>query len=217
MRRTLITLAVAVAVRTATADPVCNASDAAAEAAALRVHLRDESARADRWNVGWGIGYGTAAAAQLGLAIARWNPIGDYNRSFRDTLLVGAGKAALGALSRGFAPLRVEVPAAVADPCADVVALRGALARAARRERALFWTSHIGSLVVNLGGSAIVADRASWSVAAVTFAIGYPIGLLGAYTMPRGSWHAWRTLQPTAIAPVPIAGGGVALTIAGTF
>lgn len=216
-QRTVVALAVALAARTVAADPACSPGEAAAEAAALRAQLDSESARADRWNLAWGIGFGAASAGQLGLAVGKWNPFGAYDRTYRDTLYVGAGKAAIGSLGRFVTPLRVHVPAAVADPCADLVALRGALADAGRLERRLFWTSHIGGFLVSLGGAVILATQISWPVGAISFAVSYPVGLLSAYTMPRGSWHAWRSLRVTTIVPVPVAGGGVALTVGGTW
>jgi len=205
--RTLaITLLIASLSAPAAAAPACDP----AEAAALRAHLRDEAARAHRWNVGWSVGFAAASAGELGLAAAHWNPLGAYTADVRDTLYVGAGKAAVGSLARVITPLRVDVPAIVADPCADLVALRAALADAAHHERTLFWTAHIGGLVVNIAGVAILADQTSWGVAAVSFAIAYPIGLLSAYTMPRGSWHA-------AIVPVPLAGGRAGVSVVGSF
>lgn len=206
------------ATRTAAAAPGCDARAAEAEAAGLRVHLLDEAARAHRWNVGWGLGFGAVSAVQLGLAVGEWNPLGAFNRDDRDALYVGAGKAAIGALGRLVTPLRIRVPAPTADPCADVSALRAVLARSGKLERTLFWTSHLGSLVVNLGGTVILGEQTGhWTLAALTFVYSYPVGLLAAYTMPRGSWHAWRALEATALAPVPLPGGGVALTLAGEF
>ncbi len=212
-----ITLAITRVAAPAVAAPVCDPAEAAATAAALRVHLRDEAARARRWNLGWSVGFAAASAGELGVAAARWNPLGVYDDRVRDTLYVGAGKAAIGAIARIVTPLRVRVPELLTDPCADVIALRGALADAARHERRLFWTAHVGGFVVNLAGVAILADQTSWGVAAVSFAIAYPVGLLSTYTMPRGSWHAWRALERVTIVPVPLAGGGAGVGVAGSF
>lgn len=143
----------------------------------------------ERWRVGWTVTYGALTAGQAGLAIARWNPLGTYDRQFRDTLVVGAVESGLGTLAMVLAPR-------LGDDCA----------RAGEIERTLFWAGHAGNLVVNLAGSLILAHETTWSAGVVSFALGYPIGLLNTYTMPRGAWHALR-LVPTA--------NGVAL--AGTF
>jgi hypothetical protein len=209
--RSLIAVAIAIASRAAVADPVCEQ-----DAAALRAQLEGESARAWRWNTGWGVGFGAVAVGQVALAAARWNPFGPFDDDYKYTLYTGAGKAAIGALARLVIPLRVEVPAPAADACDDARALRRVLEHAAKQERALFWTSHLGGLVVNLGGAAILAHETSWGVAAIAFAIGYPVGLASTYTMPRGSWHAWRALQAATLVPVPVP-GGAAVMLAGSF
>ena len=57
----------------------------------------------------------------------------------------------------------------------------------------------------------------SWKQAAMSFAIGAPIGLLSTYTMPRGAWRTVRTPRfAVAAAPMPLPGGG-GLVLAGTF
>ncbi len=206
----LIVIAVAGAPRTAAADPVCTAG---VRPAVLRAQLEDEAARTAHRRLAWSIGYGAVSVGQLAIATTSWNPSPDTEQAFRWSMYVGAAKSAIGAVSMLVAP-RLEVPDAVADPCADAVALRAALARNARLERVLFWGSHIGGLVVNLAGTLVLAKQASWSTAALSFAIGYPIGLLNTYSMPRDSWHAWRELS---ITPVPVAGGGASLVVGGTF
>ena len=143
----------------------------------------------ERWRIGWTVTYGALTAGQAGLAIAQWNPLGTYDRQFRDRLVVGAVESGLGTLTMVFAPR-------LGDDCA----------RAGEIERTLFWAGHAGNLVVNLTGSLILAHETTWSTGVVSFALGYSIGLLHTYTMPRGAWHALR-LVPTA--------NGVAL--AGTF
>lgn len=190
----------------------CDPAQAAAEAATLRLQLTHEATRAREWNVGWGLGFGVASAAQLGIAATRWDPLGTLTRDDRVTLYAGAAKAGIGAIGRLVTPLSVDVPPVIGDPCADVAALRASLADAARLEHDLFWTSEIGGLVVTVGAALIVAHETSWSVGAVSFAVSYPVGLLSVYTMPRGAWHAVR-----AVAPMPIAGGGMGLAVGGTF
>ena len=162
-----------------------------ASVSAAPCDLPDEAAHFHRWKLGWTLTYGALTAGQTGLALARWNPLGTYDRQFRDTLIVGAVESGLGTLGMLLAP-GVED----ATTCE----------KAGTIERTLFWGSHDGNLVVNAAGSLILARETTWSAGLVSFALGYPIGLLNTYTMPRGAWHAMR-LVPT--------GNGVALV--GTF
>lgn len=143
-----------------------------------------------RWRVGWTVTYGALTVGQASLALAHWNPLGTYDDKFRDTLVVGAVESGLGTLGMVLAP---GIAGATCEKAGEV-------------ERALFWGGHAGNLVVNVAGSLILAHETTWSAGLVSFALGYPIGLLNTYTLPRGAWHAWR-LVPT--------GNGVAL--AGTF
>lgn len=162
------------------------------EAAELRALVRDEAHRARRWNTAWGIGFGAASAGQLALALTETNPFGAFDRDYEETLYAGAAKAALGTLVRIVLPLRATVPAPSGEPCADVPALRAALADAGRRERRAFWLSHVGGTALNLGTAALLAYRRSLAVGAVSFAIGYSVGLAHVYTQPRRGWRAWR-------------------------
>ena len=169
-----------------------HADDCGRDAAELRGVLEREARDAERWNAAWQITFGTAAAAQVGFAVAGSNPLGPFDRDYEETLWVGAGKATLGFLARTVMPLRVEVPTSSGDVCADRLALGHALVDAARRERRLFWMNHVGGLAVNAAGVVILGTRRSWSLGALSFAIGYPVGLLSNYTMPRRSWHYLR-------------------------
>lgn len=146
----------------------------------------EEAHRFATWRWGWAIGYGGLAGAQLALAATRVNPIGPYDDRFRDTLYVGAAESGLGSIAM------VLTPGLTCDVAKDAAA-----------ERTLFFAGHAGNLVVNAAGALILAHYATWSDAALAFAIGYPIGLVNTYTMPRRSWH----LIPTA----------TGLAIAGTF
>ncbi|HEX7702113.1 MAG TPA: hypothetical protein VF403_15355, partial [Kofleriaceae bacterium] len=95
--------------------------------------------------------------------------------------------------------------------CTDATALRAARVKAGDAERTLFYAGHLGNFVVNLGGSLLLARATTWRAGVIAFAIGYPIGLLNTYTMPRASWHAVRVVA------VPVAEGGVAIRLVGSF
>jgi hypothetical protein len=174
------------------------------EAALLRAHLADEAHRAAVWNWSWRIAFSTAALSTLGVALA--NPLPDY----RDGLYVSAGKAGLAAAARWILPLRIDEPPPNADPCADLAALRDAVRRAAKHERREFWLNHIGGILVNGAGAVILTERRSLGQGLLSVAIGYPIGLLSNYTMPRNSWHVWRDSAWT-VAVVPHGDGMVVL------
>jgi len=162
------------------------------EAAELRAIVTDEARRSRRWNTAWAIGFAAASAGQLALALTRTNPLGEYDRDYEETLYAGVGKAALGTLVRIVLPLRATVPASTGEPCADVPALRAALADAGRRQRRGFWFSHLGGTALNLATSALLTYRRSLSVGALSFGIGYSVGLAHVYTQPRRGWRAWR-------------------------
>ena len=162
-----------------------------ASAVAAPCDLPYEAAHFHRWKLGWTLAYGALSAGQAGLALARWNPLGTYDREFRDTLITGAVKSGLGMLSMLLAPGIDD-----ATPCE----------KAGTIERTLFWGGLAGNVIVNVTGGLILAHETTWSTGLVSVALGFPVGLLSTYTLPRGACHAMR------LVPTP---NGVAL--AGTF
>jgi hypothetical protein len=181
------------------AVPSTDTSCDAAEAAELRAHLSSQKHKADRWNLVWRLTFTGASVATIAVGVANPFP------SLQAGMYASGGKAAIGALARWILPLRVHVPAESADVCADVLALRKELRKVGRNERALFLMGHIGGLLVNLGGAAYVWYADSGSKALLSIAVGYPIGLLSNYTMPRGAWHKYReatwTLPMVTVVP----------------
>jgi hypothetical protein len=210
-------IAITCAVSTARAerpayDPACEI-----EATELRAHLADAQSGIDNWNLGWRLGFGASAAAQFGLALTHTKPFGTFDRNYEETLYVGGTKAAIGFVARFVLPLRAEQPARLGDPCADRDRLRAALEDAGRRERRIFWMTHIGSFALNTAGMIVLGERRSWSVGAWSFALSYPIGLLSIYTMPRASWHAWRDRRASWSMAVTRREDGWSFAIAGGF
>jgi hypothetical protein len=193
-----VVLALAILVRTAHAgdcDP--------AEVTALRDHLTAASDKANTWNFAWRLTF-TVAAVGTGVAGAfDILPSLELQRG----LYASSGKAAIGALARWILPLRLHVPAASSDACADVAALRKEVTRVARKERGLFWMGHLGGILVNLGGAAYVYYYDGLGKAALSIAIGYPVGVLSNYTMPRGTWKLYRereaSWQVTSVGILP--------------
>jgi hypothetical protein len=185
-------------------------ADCAVEAASLRTQLHDESVRMDRWRYAWTAAYGAIAVGQLGLVVTKTNIFGAYDREYRDKDLLGVTQSGLGAIAMVLSP-SIDVPSPVADSCADATALRAARVKAGTTERRLFYAGHLGNFVVNLGGSLLLARATNWQAGALAFVIGYPIGLLNTYTMPRASWHA------LGVVAVPVAEGGVAIRLVGSY
>ena len=161
-----------------------HADPCAGEAVRLRAQLVRDAEATRRWNLEWGLGFTAIAAGAGALAI-----VPTLDAESRDSMLVSAAKSAIGALSHVVTPLRIELPAQREDACADLAALREAVARTARHERGTFWLDHAGALVLNLGGALVLAELHRWQTGAVSFALGYPVALLHVYTLPRGTWH----------------------------
>jgi hypothetical protein len=176
----------------------------------LRADLERESARVDRWVLAWRIAYTGLAVGQLGGAAS-----GAADRDTTRSLWVGGAESALGALGIWASPLRIAVPPATGDACYDRAALREAAARAADAERDAFWIGHIGGLIVNATGSIILAEATTWRAGLLSFATGYPVGLLNTYTMPRASWG--RVREPAWTASVQADGRQYRLVVAGAF
>jgi hypothetical protein len=201
--RTAILISLALVARAASAEPC-------ADPEPLRAELAHESARADHWNLGWGIGYTALADGQLAAAAS-----GQFSHDNTQGLWVGGAKSAIGAIARWASPLAIELPAPTGDRCADNRALRAVAERTADQERRAFWLGHLGGLAVHLIGSAILVETASWKAAITSFALGYPVGLLTIYTMPRASWA--RVREPTWTAAVAPTTGGWSVVVSAQF
>jgi hypothetical protein len=173
------------------------AADCANEADRLRSHLEQADISTSRWNLAWTVAFGVAAAGQFTLALTEWNPFGEFDADYRDTLWVGGTKATIGLASRLVFPLGVTVPAANADRCVELAQLREAATGLAKKERQGFWLTHIGGTALNLAGVAVLWKRRSFGVGAISFAISWPVGLTSAYTQPRKTWHLVREEKAT--------------------
>jgi hypothetical protein len=190
--------------------PLRAAGEPCSDAGALRAELERESARVDRWVLAWRIVYTASAAAELGIAAS-----GVASHDNTVSAWVGGGKSTLAALGFWVTPLRIKLPPATGDACYDRAALREAAARAADDERDAFWTAHIGGLIVNAGATLLLAELTSWKTGLLSFATGYPVGLLSTYTMPRASWA--RVREPVWTASVVADGRRYGLVVAGAF
>ena len=180
-----------------------------AEAAELRTLLERDRRHAKKWNLAWAGIFGGAAVGSLAVGIA--NPFPDLQTG----LYVSAGKAGIGALGRLILPLRIPLPPPNSDVCADVEALRKAVALAAKREKGNFYLNHIAGILVNGGGALIIWKYSSGGQALLSVAIGYPVGLLSNYTAPRSSWHYFRDHNWTvSVQPAPQQGAWL-LTLGG--
>lgn len=193
------------------AQATCDAT----EVTELRAHLAAQSDKADTWNLAWRVTFTSAAVGTL--AVGLWNPF----PSLQTGLYASSGKATIGALARWILPLRIHVPADTGDACTDLAALRKEIRRVARKQRSLFWMGHFGGILVNLGGAAYVWYEDSLGKALLSIAVGYPVGVLSNYTMPRGTWKLYRDREPswtiTTVTALPRDDGGFTLSLAGTF
>jgi hypothetical protein len=173
--------------------PAHAAPDCAADADRLRAHLEQADRATFRWNTTWTVLFGAAAVGQVVLAVAEIKPFGTFDAATRDTYYVGAAKATLALGTRVFTPLRVSIPSPNADRCAELLALRASLKVIAKKERQGFWLGHFGGMALNLAASGFLWSRHSFTDGAISFGMSYPVGLLHTYTMPRKSWHLWRS------------------------
>jgi hypothetical protein len=201
----VIALGICLLARAAHAQPCGDAST-------LRTELEAESVRVDHWTLAWRITYTALAAGELGVAAS-----GTLGHDNAEAAVVGGVKSLIGALGQWLTPLRIDVPAPAPadDACADRTALRATAERAAHDERQAFWVSHVGGLVINLAGAAFLAQQVSWQSGLLSFATGYPIGLLAAYTMPRASWR--RVREPSWTASVVADHDRRLIVMAGSF
>lgn len=198
-------LAVQAPVRSAFAAP-CD------DTIALRGELERESRRIDRWILAWRIAYTALAVGQFAGAAS-----GAADHDQTRSLVVGGAKSAIGALGVWTTPLALHVPVPTGDACRDRVVLRDAAELAAFNEEQSFWVSHIGGLILNGAGTLVLAGMTSWRNGLISFATGYPIGLLANYTMPRASWGRVRERSWTATAGVEVDDHRYALVIRGAF
>jgi uncharacterized membrane protein YfcA len=212
----------------ARARAACDPATAAAEAAGIRAHLEREHRRAWIWDLGWGLGLGAIAGAQVGLIAAEVKPLATYDNVAEASLTIGAINASIGALGHVVTPLRITRPGPpTGDACADLAAAEAALAASARAEAKAFYVTHAGAFVLNASGAlylGLVED--DWAEGLTSFAVGYAFGLIPVYTLPRASWRYHRDdhrfaadAAPAAawlVAPVH-APGFTGLALAGTF
>ena len=175
------------------------ARPAAADCDAVRAVLAHDRAQAHAWNLAWGLGFTGASILQVAVAISP--AVSDRQR---DAMWVGAAKSSIGAVVHAILPLRVREPTS----CDDAHAI---LAKAARDERRLFILNTFGGLALNTAGALILSHYHSWRDGLISLAVGVPVGLFHAYTLPRGSWR-----MVSGVSVVPANGGGV-LALAGTF
>jgi hypothetical protein len=204
----------------ATAESACPA-DAADRAAALRKRLDLERQTAARWRLGWGIGFGIASIGQGALVLAEVSPLGDYNEAAEASLMAGTVKAIIGLGARVITPVNVPEPRVTGDACTDLASAEHALERAARSERQSFWLNHLGGIALHIGATLYIGLSAddAWDDAAISFVIGYSVGVASTYTQPRGAWHEYRR-APAArtwqVAPL-VSARAHGLAVVGTF
>jgi hypothetical protein len=158
----------------------------------------------------WRIAYTAIAVGEIAGAAS-----GAADRDQTRSLWVGGAQSAIAALGVWGTPLRIHVPVPTGEPCHDRVVLREAAERAAFDEEQAFWVNHIGGLILNGAGMVVLAQMTSWRAGLISFATGYPVGLLANYTMPRASWGRVREAAWTA--HVEVDDHRYALVVRGAF
>ncbi|HSN28433.1 MAG TPA: hypothetical protein VLT45_19240 [Kofleriaceae bacterium] len=148
---------------------------AAAEPCPVLAH---EQHRADRWNFAWRLALTGGTVVQGAVALV------PLDRDTRLAAAVGAGESAVGAIGAWILPLRIPDDAS----CDRIAAV----------ERQSFWLLHAGNLVVNTAGAVTLAEMTDWSRGAISFVLGYGVGLVEIYTMPRIHLPVTAVITPTA-------------------
>jgi hypothetical protein len=176
------------------ASAQCDAATAEARTVEIEAVLARDARNARRWDLGWAATFGVLAGAQLGMAVAEWAPLQDFDDKVEASLYVGAIKSGIGSVSHLVLPLRVARPGPRSgDACADLAAAERALQESAKKERETFYLNHLGSLALNVGGLLYLGlHDDAWKEGVMSFALGYPVGLLSTYTQPRRAWHLGR-------------------------
>jgi len=197
--------------------PRIASADCAADADRLRAHLVAVEPAVLRWNNTWTLALGAASIAQFSLVANKSNPFGEYNDDFQEAMIVGGSKAAIGMLSRIVTPLGVDLPAANANRCIELTALRASVKKLARAERQNFWLTHTGGLALNLAGGLLLWQRRSFKVGAASFLTSLPVGWMIAYTLPRKTWHLYRAESSSWTVTASAGPDHGTLGIAGSF
>jgi hypothetical protein len=219
-RALIATLVLATVVATDAGAQTCPA-DAGERAQALRKRLDVERQKAARWRLGWSIGFGVASIGQGALVIAEVSPLGDYDEAAEASLMAGTMKSIVGLGARVITPVKIPEPRVTGDACTDLAAAELALAQAARSEKQSFFLNHIGGLALQIGATLYIGFAAedAWDDAAISFAIGYAVGVSSTYTQPRAAWHEHRR-QPAErtwhVAPL-VAPRAQGLAVVGRF
>jgi hypothetical protein len=157
--------------------------------------LAREQHRADRWNLTWRLLLTSGAIVQTAAALTP-----PLDQTTRNSAAVGAGKSFIGAAGVWIMPLRLED------------GTRCNLEHASAVERRTFWLLDAGSFVVNASGAVVEAQLNNWTHAAIGFALGYTVGLVQAFTVPR--LHLGSAAVSAIVTP---AASGWTLSVGGAF
>jgi hypothetical protein len=163
--------------------------------------LQADSRDAQRWTLGWGVGYAALALGQAGLALTRDDP------GERAELFVGAGESVLGLVPLLLLPVpairdaeRLDarlVASAGGERCALVREAEHLLRRSAEDETfARGWVAHTLTVGINGGGLLIVGlgyDR--WASGIAGALLGIAIGELQIFTRPTSAMRGLGTYE----------------------
>jgi hypothetical protein len=178
----------------------------AEEAAVIDATLARQAHKAAVWDNAWAITFGALAVGQGSLALGHYAPGAEWDDKAQASMWIGAGKSAIGSLSHLILRLKTVRGGGETEPCAHLEASRRALRESAKHQKTTFWLNHAGSLALNLGGLLVLGlGYDAWKEGVMSFALGWPVGLLSVYTQPRGAWHA-RVVRTADYSGLAIAG-----------
>lgn len=191
----------------ALAEVPCDEAAAEARVGEIDRLLDDQRRKARLWGTSWAIGYGVATVGQGVFAWKPdWSPV-DIDADFRESLTVSTVKAGIAGLARVVLPLKTgEFERADGESaCAALPRAEKALRFTASKQKKAFMLGHIGGLVLNTGGSAVLLFAYdNRSAALLSFLLGTAVGAAQAYTQPRGAWKAERRWRAEGLTVVPV-------------
>jgi hypothetical protein len=203
-------------------------AEPSARVAFLTQHLRSETQRAQRWTLGWTVGFSALAVGQLALVpVARSNRIEAFNRDRQPDLLIGAAASTVGLVTLLASRLTIlrDGPAYLSLSCPTESEGLAALKRSAESEAlGTGPLMHVANAAFNVGvGLVLGIVFKRWQTALINTLVGTTIGELKILTQPTGSIDALRRFEAGGIEEKGSAvtwellPGPTGVAIAGTF
>lgn len=183
----LVTLAPNAAAETCPAmagtHPATANLDAEARLRFIEGRLRKARRYAKIWNRSWSLGFLATSAVYFGATPFFDDP---DQESFQASLYVGGGKALIAGAFGFVRPLKVfSVKPKDQSLCARLAAAEKALRLTARKEKKMKgWAMWVAGFALNMAGLAVLGAMGHWQEAAVSAAIGIPVGQIRIWSQP---------------------------------